>query len=137
MQLEIVSAENKIFSGKAEKIVLTADLGEICVVKGHSPLLTFIKPGPLHIFMEDGGEEVVYVEGGVLEVQPQIVNVLADTVTREKEIDEQHVLRVKEAAEKAVLSGGSEEFDCSKAKAELTRAVGLLKAIKEMRKIKK
>lgn len=134
MQVEIVSAEGNIFSGKASHINLNAEHGGIGIYRGHAPMMTTIKPGPIHIYADDGSEEVVFVSGGFIEVQPSIVTVLADTVIRVHDADEAQIAKSRQEAEDALL-GKSGKFDSAKAKADLAHMTGLLKAIKEMRKV--
>jgi F-type H+-transporting ATPase subunit epsilon len=133
IQVNIVSAEAKIFSGKAELVVAPAIEGEVGIVAGHTQLLTILKPGPIRIVFPGGEEEVYYVSGGFLEVQPQTVTVLADTATRASELDEAKAFQAKEEAERA-LSDRKADFDYSKATAELAQAVAQIQAIQKIRK---
>ena len=136
MQVDVVSAQGLVFSGEAEKMVITGEYGELGIVSGHSPFITTISPGPAHIFAKDGSEEVVFVSGGILEVQPKIVTVLADTVIREGDVDIEQAQKARSEAVRVLTSTGG-EFDCNKAKADLAHAAGLIKAIKEMRNMTK
>lgn len=133
IQLDIVSAESEIFSGKARRIFVTGALGELEVGPGHAPLLTGLLPGPVRYLDPEGKEELVYVTGGILEVQPEVATILADTVTRARDFNEAEALKAKQLAEK-LLSEKQTNVDMAQARAELARAAGLLKAIKEMKK---
>lgn len=133
MHLDIVSAEKEIFSGVIERVVATGDLGELGVVPGHAPLLTVLKPGEIRVVLNGGTEQIYYVSGGMLEVQPYHVTVLADSVERAENLDEQAALAAKERAEQAISSKDG-EIDYSVAAAELARAVAQIRAIKKARK---
>ena len=95
VHVDIVSAEESIFSGLAEFVVLPGEAGELGIMPGHTPLLTRIKPGVVRVKMQDGSEELVFVAGGMLEVQPNLVTVLPDTALRGKELDEARGLDAK------------------------------------------
>ncbi|WP_028389394.1 F0F1 ATP synthase subunit epsilon [Legionella fairfieldensis] len=131
--LDIVSAEQEIFSGPVEMLVATGDLGEIGIVPGHAPLLTILKPGEIRVTLQGGGQEIYYVSGGMLEVQPRYVTVLADTVERAEELDEAAALAAKAQAEEAIASKNA-DLDYSVAAVELARAVAQIRAIKKVRK---
>lgn len=133
MHLDIVSAEEQIFSGRAQMVVVRGVLGDLGIAAGHTPLLTTLLPGPVRIVTNLGEEEVVFVSGGVLEVQPDVVTILADTVARASELDEAEAIKAKQQAEKAI-SQQKTDFDYSLARAELLRAAGMLRAIQELRK---
>lgn len=130
---DIVSAEEKVFSGLVEILVCTGELGELGIKPGHAPLLTRLEPGPVHLVKQNGTDEFIYVDGGYLEVQPDVVTVLADTAVRAGDIDEAAAERAKAAAEKQVADNmASKEF--AEVAAQLARAVGKLRTIKEARK---
>lgn len=133
IKLDIVSAESEIFSGTARRIFATGTLGELEVGPGHAPLLTGLLPGPVRYFDPDGKEEVIYVTGGILEVQPNVATILADTVTRARDFNEAEAVKAKQLAEK-LLKENKTSVDMAQARAELARAAGLLKAIREMKK---
>ncbi|HET9843101.1 MAG TPA: F0F1 ATP synthase subunit epsilon [Gammaproteobacteria bacterium] len=135
LHLDIVSAEAEIYSGRAERVFASGTLGELEVAPGHAPLLTSLLPGPLRIREQGGKEHVIYVTGGVLEVQPQIATILADTVVRAKDFNEAEALKAKQEAEEA-LKDKKASMDYAKARAELIRAAGMLKAIEKMKKRK-
>lgn len=131
--LDIVSAEKAIFSGLIEMVVATAELGEMGIIAGHAPLLTMLVPGEVRIVKQDGVEEVFYISGGMLEVQPYAVTVLADVVKRADELDEAAANEAKAHAE-AQLAKQSAEIDYSLAAAELAQAVAQIRAIHKLRK---
>lgn len=131
--LDIVSAEKEIFSGVVERVVATGILGELGIIPGHAPLLTVLKPGEIRVVLNGGEEQIYYVSGGMLEVQPFNVTILADSVERAENLDEAAALRAKERAEKAISSKDS-DIDYSVAAAELARAVAQIRAIKKARK---
>lgn len=131
--VDIVSAEREIFSGIAEMVVATGELGEIGIVPGHAPLLTVLKPGEIRLTLPGGKTEIYYVSGGMLEVQPYCVNVLADAVERADSLDEAAAHAAKAKAEEAIANKDS-EIDYSVASAELARAVAQIRAIQKARK---
>jgi len=131
--LDIVSAEREIFSGVVEMVVATAELGEIGISPGHAPLLTILKPGEIRVTHQGGTQEVYYVSGGMLEVQPYSVTVLADTVERADNLDEAAALTAKARAEEAIANKGA-DMDYSLAATELARAVAQIRAIQKARK---
>ncbi len=133
LQLDIVSAEAEIFSGKAQRLFATGILGELEVTPGHAPLLTGLLPGPVRIKDADGKEDIVYVTGGILEVQPNVVTILADTVVRARDLNEAEAMKAKQQAEQ-MLKDNQSSVDYARARAELARAAGLLRAIREARK---
>ena len=133
VHLDIVSAERAIFSGLAEFVVATGDLGEIGVAPGHAPLLTSLRPGQIRVTMQGGEEEVFYIDGGMLEVQPNCVTVLADTAIRADSLDEAAAIQAKQEAEKA-LADKSTDFDYATAAADLARAIAQIQAIQQIRK---
>lgn len=132
--LDIVSAEREIFSGSVEMVVATGDFGELGIVPGHAPLLTILKPGEIRITLPGGQQEVYYVSGGMLEVQPHTVSVLADEVERADSLDEAVALAAKARAEEAIANKDA-EFDYSLATAELARALAQIRAIQKIKKI--
>lgn len=133
VHLDIVSAEAEIFSGLAEMIFATGTVGELGIAPGHAPLLTALKPGQIRVIRQGGAEEVFYISGGMLEVQPNLVTVLADTAVRATDLDEAAAIAAKEKAEKALAMRGS-EFDYSRALTELAEAAAQIQAIRQLRK---
>ena len=129
---DIVSAEENLFSGLVEMVVAAGELGDLGIVPGHAPLLTGLKPGPVRIIKQHGEEEVIYVSGGYLEVQPHAVNVLADTALRADNLDEAAALEAKQHAEQA-LENASGEFDYSRAMTQLAEAAAQLRTIQQIR----
>ena len=131
--LDIVSAEQQLFSGIVEMVVATGELGEIGIVPGHAPLLTLLKPGEVRFTLPGGAEEVYYISGGMLEVQPFYVTVLADVAERADTLDEAAALAAKARAEAAIANRGT-EIDYSVAAVELAQAIAQIRAIQKMRK---
>ena len=132
VHLDIVSAQEQIFSGLAESVSATGLLGEIGIMPGHAPLLTQLKPGQVRVVKQGGEAEIFYISGGMLEVQPHQVTVLADTAQRADSLDEAAVLEVKKRAEEA-LANRDADLDYSKAAAELARANAQIRAIEKLR----
>ena len=133
IQVEVVSAEEQIYSGPAEFVVLPGMVGELGILPGHTPLLTEIKPGAVRIKIPDQPEdELVFVQGGFLEVQPHHVTVLADTAIRAKDLDEKAALEAKRLAEEAMQNKTSRE-EIAQAEAELAGALAQLEAIRKLR----
>lgn len=133
VQCEIVSAEREIFSGLVEMIVANGSLGDLGINYGHAPLLTGLKPGPVRIRKQGGEEEVFYVSGGFLEVQPYHVTVLADTALRADDMDEAAALTAKEEAA-SQLNNQSGEIDYSRAAIQLAEASAQLRTLQSIRK---
>lgn len=133
MQIEIVSTEVSIFSGEATHVVVTGLLGELGIYPGHTQLLTALKPGPVRIIKPDGEDEILYISGGILEVQPKLLTILADTVIRAADLDELAALEAKEHAER-ILNDKQADIDYAKATAELAQAVAQLQAISKLKK---
>ena len=133
IHVDVVSAEDSIFSGEAEFVVLPGEAGELCIYPHHTPLLTRIKPGAVRIKLAGKTEEeLVFVAGGILEVQPNIVTVLADTAIRGQDLDEAKALEAKARAEEA-MSNNDAALDYAKAQAELATAIAQLAAIARLR----
>ena len=133
IQVEIVSAEEQIFSGEAYMVYAPAILGEVGIAPGHTPLISPLKPGEIRLDMGDGKEEFFFISGGIIEVQPHLVTVLSDTAIRAHDLDEAAALEAKKRAEEA-LADQQGEFDIAKAKAELLAAAAQIAAIKKLRK---
>lgn len=131
--LDIVSAEQEIFSGLAEMVVVSGEMGEIGIVPGHAPLLTSLKPGEIRVTRPGGAEEHYYVSGGMLEVQPFYVTVLADEVLRAEDLDETEALAAKARAEAAIANRDA-DFDYSRAASELMRAAAQIRMLQKLRK---
>ncbi|WP_131112338.1 F0F1 ATP synthase subunit epsilon [Sulfuricystis thermophila] len=134
VHVDVVSAEESIFSGLAEFVVLPGEAGELGILPGHMPLMTRIKPGAVRLKIPNQTEEeLIFVAGGVLEVQPGLVTVLADTAIRGKDLDEAKALEAKKRAEEA-MANKSAEMDFARAQAELAEAVAQLAAIQKLRR---
>jgi F-type H+-transporting ATPase subunit epsilon len=134
VHIDVVSAEASIFSGEAEFVVAPAGAGEVGIYPNHAPMITTIKPGALRIKLADTAEEtVIYLSGGMLEVQPGVITVLADTAIRGADLDKAKALAAKEAAEEAMRNRTS-DIDYAKAQAELAEAVAQIQAIERLRK---
>ena len=133
IQVEIVSAEDDIFSGEAEMVFAPAVEGEVGVAPRHAPLLTFLRPGEVRVRKPDGEEEFFYVSGGILEIQPHVVTVLSDTAMRAHDLDEAAALEAKERAER-MLADRQADIDEAKARAELAQAAAQIQAIRRLRK---
>ncbi len=134
VHVDVVSAEESIFSGLAEMVVVPGEQGELGIYPRHAPLLTRIKPGSVRIKLADkqGEETLIYVSGGILEVQPNVVTVLADTAIRGADLDEARALEAKRALEEA-LKNRTADLDLAKAQAELAETVAQLAAIRKLR----
>ena len=132
MQVDVVSAEEEIFSGQAEFVALPGEAGELGIYPRHTPLITRIRPGAVRIQVAGGGEEFVFVAGGILEVQPNAVTVLADTAIRGGDLDEAKALEAKKQAEELMLNKES-KIDYAKAQAEMAAAIAQLAAIQKLR----
>lgn len=132
-QLDIVSAEKEIFSGLVEMVVASAELGEIGIIPGHAPLLTLLRPGEVRVTLPGGEKELFYVSGGMLEVQPHHVTVLADAAERADDINEAAALAAKARAEEAIANKHA-DIDHSLAAAELTRALAQIRVLQKVRK---
>ena len=134
VHVDVVSTETAIFSGLAEVIIVPGESGELGIYPRHAPLLTRIKPGSVRLKIPNQTEEMlIYVSGGMLEVQPNVVTVLADTAIRGADLDEARALEAKHAAEEA-MKNRSSEIDFAVAQAELSEAIAQLQAISRMKK---
>jgi F-type H+-transporting ATPase subunit epsilon len=130
---DIVSAEESLFSGLIEMVVATGSLGELGVTAGHAPLLSDLKPGPVRLVKQNGEEEIYYLSGGYLEVQPNMVSILADTAVRADDIDEAAAAEALKDAEQAIANQTG-EIEYSKAAAMLAEASAQLKTVAQLRK---
>ena len=130
---DIVSAEGEIFSGLVEMVIAHGALGDLGIALGHAPLITNLKPGPIRLVKQGGEEEVYYISGGFLEVQPNMVKVLADTVQRAGDLDEASAQEAVKAAEKALNEKGA-DFDYSAAAVRLAEAAAQLRTLQQIRK---
>ena len=133
VHVDIVSAESEIFSGLAEMVFAPAELGEVGIAPRHAPLITNLLPGEVRIKISDTETQEYYVSGGILEVQPHLVTVLADTAIRAKDIDEAAALEAKARAQES-LADKSGKIDYAKAQAELAQAMMQLRTLDRLRK---
>jgi len=133
VQCDIVSAERAIFSGTVEMVIATGTLGEVGITYGHAPLLTGIKPGPVRLIKAGGEEEIFFVSGGYLEVQPYHITVLADTALRADDMDEAAALEAQNLAQQQ-LANQSSEIDFQRAAIQLAEAAAQLRTLQAIRK---
>ncbi len=130
---DIVSAEQEIFSGLVEMIIASGSEGDLGITPGHTPLLTALNPGPIRVVKQGGEEEVFFVTGGFLEVQPNVVTILSDSAERAADVDEAAAIEAKKEAEKA-LANKSGDFDYASAAAQLAEAAARLRTIQQLKK---
>jgi F-type H+-transporting ATPase subunit epsilon len=136
LHVDIVSAEHAIFSGEAEMVVAPGEAGELGILPEHAALLTRIKPGTIRIKIPgEDREEIIYVSGGMMEVQPHVVTVLADTSVRAENLDEAKALEAKRAAEEAIVNRTG-DMEIAEAQAVLAESVAQLAAIKKLRQMR-
>jgi len=134
IHVDVVSAEKALFSGPAEVVIAPGEMGELGIYPRHAPLLTRIKPGSVRLKLPNQDvEELIYVSGGMLEVQPNVVTILADTAIRGVDLDEGRAIEAKRAAEEAMRNRAS-DIDYAQAQAELIEAVAQLHAIQKLRR---
>ena len=131
IHVDIVSAEGEIFQGSATMVIAPAELGEIGVAPRHAPLLTRLRPGTVRVKGADGAEQQFFVSGGLLEVQPQLVTILADTALRARDADEAAAQRAKQDAEER-LANAKSETDFARAQAELIEAAARLEFVRKL-----
>ncbi len=135
LRVEIVSAENEIWSGEASMVSASAQMGEVGIAPGHAPFITRIKPGEVRVKPVENGEELdIYVSGGILEVQPHIVTIMADTALRVEELDEASAQKAKDEAEAALAGSTPGEIDFKAVQAQLAEASAQLQLIKKLRR---
>jgi F-type H+-transporting ATPase subunit epsilon len=132
LHVDIVSAEAAIYSGTVNMVFAPAEMGEVGIAPRHTPLLTRLKPGEVRVQIEGQEEQFFYVSGGMLEVQPHVVTVLADVALRARDIDEAAAMEAKERAEK-IMADKQTDFDFARAEAELAEAVAQLRTLKKIR----
>jgi len=130
--VDIVSAENEIWSGKATMVFAPGVMGELGIAPRHTPLLTKLKAGEVRVRGENGEDESFFITGGILEIQPHVVTVLSDTAVRAGDLDEAAAIAAKQRAEEAMQNRNS-EMDFAKAKAELMEAAAMVKTIKKIK----
>ena len=132
IHVDVVSAEESIFSGLAEFVVLPGEVGELGILPGHMPLMTRIKPGAVRVKLQDGREELIFVAGGILEVQPNRVTVLADTAIRGHDLDEAKAEEAKRLAEEAMTNAKS-DIDFARAQSEFAVMAAQIAALRKFR----
>ncbi len=132
IHVDVVSAEGEIFSGTAEEVFIPAEMGEIGVLPRHTPLISRLKPGEVRVMMS-GEETSIFVSGGMVEVQPHVVTVLADTGVRAQDLDEAKALEAKARAEEA-MQNQEDTIEFAKAKSELLEAMAQLQLLEKIRK---
>lgn len=135
IRVDVVSAEESIFSGDAKFVALPGEAGELGILPGHIPLITRIRPGAVRIEKADGGEEFVFVAGGILEVQPNHITVLSDTAIRGHDLDEAKATEARRQAEEAVKNAAS-DIDLAKATSELAVMAAQIAALRKFRQKK-
>jgi F-type H+-transporting ATPase subunit epsilon len=133
MQCDIASTESRIFSGRVESLVCTGTLGDMGILPGHAPLLSALIPGPVRLVTHEGQELLFYVSGGYVEVQPGIVNILADTAIRADDMDEVQAEQAKKDVETAIANRDA-EFEYSRAATQLAEAAAQIRTIQQLRK---
>jgi len=133
IRVDIVSAEAEIFHGDAEMVIATGELGELGITPRHAPLITRLKPGHVDVVQAGGERQQFYISGGILEVQPQVVTVLADTAKRAADLDEAAAKRAKQEAEDA-LANRTDAVEVAEAQAKLAEALAQLQALERLRK---
>ncbi|AKP74841.1 F-ATPase epsilon subunit [Piscirickettsia salmonis] len=136
LKVQVASVEGEIFSGQATMVVARGGLGEVGITPGHAQLLTTIEPGTLRIKKDNGEEEALYVSGGFLEVQPEEVIVLADTVIRARDLNEGAAREAKERAEALLADKGASQFDHTKAQKRLVEAAAQLRMLQYLNQLK-
>ena len=132
IHVDVVSAEESLFSGAARFVALPGEAGELGILPKHTPLISRIKPGSVRIELPDGSEEFIFVAGGILEVQPNCVTVLSDTAIRGKDLDDEKAQKAKAAAEEA-LKNAKSELDLAKAQSELAVMAAQIAALRKFR----
>ncbi len=133
IRCDIVSAEEEIFHGTVTMVVATGEMGELGITPRHAPLITRLKPGQVRVKLENGDEQFFYVSGGILEVQPQVVTVLADTAIRAKDLDEAAVAKAKAEAER-ILANRSDVLEVAQAQAQLAQLAAQAQLLERLRK---
>ena len=133
IQCDIVSAEKEIFSGEVDMVFASGVAGELGIAPRHAPLITLLKAGEVRVQMQDGSHQNYYVSGGILEVQPYLVSVLADTAVRAEDIDEAAAIQAKEEAER-LLKDSDKRQDLAHVQADLAKAVAQIQAISRLKK---
>lgn len=132
MQCDVVSVKESLYSGTVTMLIAKGAGGELGIMPGHTPLVTLLQPGPIRVLLEDGTEEIIYVSGGVLEVQPNVLTVLADTAIRAENLDEAAILEARKTAEN-LLVNQKDKLDTAAAHASLAELAGQLETIRKIK----
>ena len=132
MQCDVVSVKESLFSGTVTMLIAKGVGGELGIMPSHAPLVTLLHPGPIRVLLENGTEEIIYVSGGVLEVQPNVVTVLADTALRAENLDEAAIAEARKTAEQ-MLANAKSELDSAAALASLSEIAGQLETIRKVK----
>ncbi|XID74868.1 F0F1 ATP synthase subunit epsilon [Alkanindiges sp. WGS2144] len=132
MQCDVVSVKESIYSGAVSMLIAKGAGGELGILPGHAPLVTLLQPGPIRVQLENGNEEIIYVSGGVLEVQPHVVTVLADTAIRAGDLDEAAILEARKQAE-TMLENQKTELDTGAAMAALAETAAQLETLRKLK----
>ncbi len=135
IRVDIVSAEAEIFRGNATLVVATGEMGELGIAPRHAPLITRLKPGQVRVVTDGGQEQTFFVSGGILEVQPQVVSVLADTAIRADDLDEAAAKKAMEEAQRTIANR-TDALEIAKAQAELAQLAAQVQLIEKLRKIR-
>lgn len=132
MQCDVVSVKESLYSGAVTMLIAKGASGELGIMPGHAPLVTLLQPGPIRVLLENGTEEIIYVSGGILEVQPHVLTVLADTATRAENLDEAAILEARKTAEQ-LLANQKSDLDSAAALASLAEIQGQLDTIRKIK----
>lgn len=132
MQCDVVSVRESIYSGAISMLIAKGAGGELGILPGHAPLVTLLQPGPIRVQLENGTEEIIYVSGGVLEVQPHVITVLADTAIRAHDLDEAAILEARKQAE-TMLDNQKSELDTGAAMAALAETAAQLETLRKLK----
>jgi len=133
IRCDIVSAEQEIFHGDVSMVIATGEMGELGIAPRHAPLITRLKPGQVRLKLESGDDQFFYVSGGILEVQPSVVTILADTAVRAGDLDEAAARKAKEEAERALANRGA-AMEIAEAQNQLAQAMAQLQALEHLRR---
>jgi F-type H+-transporting ATPase subunit epsilon len=136
IKVEIVSAEESIWSGRGTMVFAPGVMGELGIAPRHTPLITQLKPGDVRVLTEDGKEEFFFISGGILEIQPDIVTVLSDTAIRAQDLDEAKAIEAQKRAKDA-MKDKSSEMDYARAKAELAQIAAQLRSIEKIKELRR
>ena len=136
MTLDVVSAQETIFSGEVEKLIVTGSQGELGIMPGHTQLLTTIKPGAIYFNTSDEEEKLFYISGGILEVQPHVATIMADTVVRAEDLDADEALEVQKRAQEMLSEKQGEKISKEQALAQMSESAAMLRVLKDLKSLK-